>query len=70
MPALLTYDQSQTNERRDDQKDVRDDDALLLLMQDPDPQSQSHQDVCASEQRPLHGLLQSQSKNPQSKGQS
>ena len=58
--ASLTYDQPQTNERRDNQKDIRDDNALLLLMYDPDSQSQSNQDVSASEQRPLHGLLQCQ----------
>ena len=58
--ASLTYDQPQTNERRDNQKDIRDDNALLLLMYDPDSQSQSDQNVSASEQRPLHGLLQCQ----------
>lgn len=57
MSALLTYDQPQTNERGANQKDVRDDDTLLLLMQDPDPQPQSDQNVCASKQRPLHGLM-------------
>jgi hypothetical protein len=59
--AILTYYQSQTDERRENQKDIRDDDALLLLVQDPDSQSQSDQYVCASEQRPLHSLLQCQS---------
>jgi hypothetical protein len=48
--AILTYYQSQTDERRENQKDIRDDDALLLLVQDPDSQSQSDQYVCASEQ--------------------
>jgi hypothetical protein len=58
--AKLTYDQPQTDERRENQKDIRDDDAFLLLVQDSDSQSQSDQDICASEQRPLHGLMQCQ----------
>jgi hypothetical protein len=59
--AILTYYQPEADKRREDQKDIRDDDALLLLVQDPDSQSQSDQYVCASEQRPLHSLLQCQS---------
>jgi len=54
--SVLTNDEPQTHQRRNDQEDIRDNGIPLLPASNPDADSQPDQRVCESKQHPLRGL--------------